>query len=310
MDLSNPRRHHYCPAGYLANFAVPSERNGRLIAVNVKTGEERNSTPNNEGHQRDFYKIEVSSHSQDPYALERDFGVIESQAIAAIRGIINSQELPKGSDFDALLSFVGLLYARVPSTRNKWDDFERSFYSLIMKITVSSEKIFDSVLAKARQDGNPDISYEEMKDFVDNKKYKIDISQNSSLKRMLDTASIATDTLLQRNWSLAIAPSNTEFIASDNPVGLRWIKPIRGPYSPGFGLRNTEVSLPLSPTVALIGAFEKIPKVHVLNAFEVASVNEWVHLRADRWLYARTGNPKTVGKAGDVISFVERLRDP
>lgn len=83
--MNQPRKHHYCPAGYLANFSSPITRDGKLCVTDVKTADKRSSTPNNEGHQRDFYRIDVDSDREDPFILEKEFAKIEGAALCPVR---------------------------------------------------------------------------------------------------------------------------------------------------------------------------------------------------------------------------------
>src|SRR4051812_44480612 len=133
--MSEPRRHHYCPAGYLANFATPCERDGKLIATDASNAQERPSTPDNEAHQRDFYRIEVQSDKDDPFVLEKEFGKIEAPGIAAIKRVISSNRLPSGDDLNWIINFIGLLAVRVPSKRDRWKKFEQEVYRKILQMS-------------------------------------------------------------------------------------------------------------------------------------------------------------------------------
>lgn len=100
--MSEPRRHHYCPAGYLANFATPCDRNGRIIVVNPKTAQERPSTPNNEAHERDFYKIDTDGSSVDPFALEEHSEIHHCIHLAPACGFGHPTKNPLGSFWELL----------------------------------------------------------------------------------------------------------------------------------------------------------------------------------------------------------------
>src|SRR5258707_736763 len=124
-----------------------------------------------------------------------------------------------------------------------------------------------------------------MAEFVQKDQYRVEVHQNEQLRVMLNSANLITDLLIRRNWIIVMADGG-EFVCSDNPIGLSWSKPV-GPFSPGFGLSGTEVSVPLSKSVGLIGIFET-PKYEVasLRAEGVASFNNKAIGRATRFIYS------------------------
>ena len=304
----NPRRHHYCPAGYLANFANPSERIGFLIATDVKTGKERRSTPNNEAHQRDFYRIDADENG-DPFQLETEFLYLEAAALAALREIIQSNKLPDHELMQTVIAFIGLLAVRVPAQRSYWENAEKTIYSNFLRMVVSSRDRYDAVLSNMRKSGEKiDHPYEDMKQFIENERFEISVSKNSLLRTMLNNASIVTELLSKRNWCLVTTNSEVEFIASDNPVGIRWIKPVKGYFKPGYGISNTEVSLAISPKHTLIGVFEEIKGTFEIAAIGVAAANEQKHIRATRFLYSHSRDTQTIDKDQNILSYIDRIK--
>jgi hypothetical protein len=100
---------------------------------------------------------------------------------------------------------------------------------------------------------------------------------------MMSTANTIVDLLYQRNWSVAFAEEGN-FITSDDPVTLNWIDHMILP--PGFGVRNTEVVVPLAKNLVLLGAYEELPfVVGSFNAARVALVNSHTCRTAKRFAY-------------------------
>lgn len=115
-----------------------------------------------------------------------------------------------------------------------------------------------------------------MKNFISEDNFKIIQDKTQAVSIMLDTASTLVDLLGQRNWCIVNAHSNSHFICSDNPVGLHWIKHPGMWGSPGFGLINTIVTIPLSPTTTLRGTYEKFKAPTIaLDVSETASFNNY-----------------------------------
>ncbi|MGE0174335.1 MAG: DUF4238 domain-containing protein [Oligoflexales bacterium] len=305
--MKGPRRHHYCPAGYLANFSEPVDRHGGLVVIDRETASERPSTPNNEAHQRDFYRIDTDPSVSDPFFLEKAFSDIETPALAAIRKTIDTNNLPNTEDLNWIINFIGLLFARVPDFREKWENFEKQIYSKILQMSVISKAHYESVVMKIKggSDG-PKANFEEMRDFIQGENFEIKVARNSILTAMLQSSAIATDLLQRRKWSLIVADCTEEFITCDSPVIVRWIKPMRGRFAPGLGVSNTEVSLTLSPRHLLTGVFEDLSGIFNVGVEGVASTNEYLYLKSKRWLYSRSGNPVLYNK-DRIATLKERL---
>ena len=309
--MEKPRRHHYCPAAYLANFALPNKRDGKILVTSKDSGLDRPSTPNNEAHQRDFYRIETQDEKIDPFGLEKEFSTIESPALAGIRKAINSNKLPSDEDMSWIINFIGLLAVRVPSRRNRWAGFMESIYKKVLRMQTSSEERYISTLKNIEKSENINHinmpSYSEIKKIAEDDELKITLHQNEHIISMLHMADTVISLLFNRNWSLVIADSEMDFITSDNPVVLRWIKQPKKWISPGFRLKNTEVSITLSPKHALVGVYEEIDEALAVSDFGVAAMNKYLHIRADRWLYSKLGNPVTIGPDQNIIRYKDRL---
>jgi len=289
---------------YLANFAEPEDRYGKIIVNDTKTGSERQSKPHNEGLERDFYRVVPDDANSDPNILEEEFGRIESKTTPILKKVISEKRIPESDeDYSYLISFIGLLAARVPSVRNLWRNFEEQIHEKILEIAVSSKPIFDTQMS--RMEGKVTISgqkeYEEFRDFIQARKYKIGIPQNNLIIATLNMASKITELLFQRHWSVVVVESDIEMVSSDRPVLLRWISG-EGSWlrSPGFGMPNTEVTIALSPKIALLGVFERKLETMAIGDMGVASFNSNMIHRADRFVYSRSGNPKWIDRQDQI----------
>lgn len=303
------RRHHYCPASYLASFASPQHRDGRLFVLDLARGKSRPSTPDKEGHERDFYRIEPADPSTDPNAIETEIGKIEASAAPAIRRVIESGSPPSNSDdFTELMNFLGLLGVRVPAKRRRWAGFQEKIYKMIMQMTAANEQLLKSAVARARA-ADPSLGeadYEKFKSFVDGDEYTVETHQNDLILTMLQQAGTLTELLARRRWHVATASGDETFVTSDDPVHLRWIRPIGGFRPPGYGLGNTEVKVALSPRTLLIGVFEEgIQGPFVLDDKGVQNFNAEVLGHASRFVYASNDNVRWLDDAGASRPWVE-----
>src|SRR5258708_29823108 len=97
----------------------------------------------------------------------------------------------------------------------------------------------------------------------------------------------------KRGWLVLRAPaSSAGFITADHPVCLFWSEPkMRGGFhGPGLGLPGTELLFPISPRLALVGAFELSDGVRDIGPDHVAGFNGGVISLAQPQVYARDHN--------------------
>ena len=107
--------------------------------------------------------------------------------------------------------------------------------------------------------------------------------------------------LLSRKWSLAFTKNKSdEFVCSDSPVSLIWLKPMPRFEDPGFERENTEVILPLTKNIVLLGRFEG--ESHRLWAFkkQVAGINSLSVIYAQRFIYSSRNDINWLKKDGDI----------
>ncbi|MDR3607609.1 MAG: DUF4238 domain-containing protein [Oligoflexia bacterium] len=288
--MSQPRRHHYCPQFYLSGFTEDSRPDGRLWAIDKTTKLARPSKPNLEAHQRDFYRIDVQEGA-DPFYLEREFSKIEDGTRHAIAHVVSTGTMPDIEGYGFLMSFIGLQAVRTPWHREWHGEFMRDIAKKMIQISCASKERFEQMYERLRESDSdiPEgVSYDDMRAFVDGERYRIEIDQTFQIDAMLKMASTITDLLIPRNWTIVFSNCDTNFVTSDNPVGLAWHSDVPGPYSPGFGLKNTEVTFPLNKRVALVGMFEPMPAIAQMSEAAVASLNNHAIRRATRHIYSAT----------------------
>lgn len=161
---------------------------------------------------------------------------------------------------------------------------------MIADILVSDRRIFESHMRKATRDGyipHADVSVEELKKFIENGSYAIDFHPQGNSSIEFEVFDKLLPTLAQRFWSIFLTThSGSEFICSDHPVTLIHKDGNEGPV--GFGLKQTEVFIPLGPTVGLYGTFEDpLPAVVNVTHKEVAEINTRLVASAERYVFSR-----------------------
>lgn len=100
MENTGPKRHHYVTAGYLAAFATPPTRYGRLGQADTQQpGLVRPTTPDTAAAKRHYYRVDIDG--VDPNLVEYEFGKIEGEALPIIRKAVKDRALPDGRPLDA-----------------------------------------------------------------------------------------------------------------------------------------------------------------------------------------------------------------
>jgi hypothetical protein len=231
---------------------------------------------------------------QDPFALEKDFSNIEGATKTVIDHIVANKTLPDTKGMADLLSFVGLLAVRTPGFRNQISDFSEEIGKGILNLVAADKDRFEKYRARMRAaglNGHDHVTYEEFVEFLKKDQFTIETGQNVQLDLMLRSAAHITDLLVVRTWSI-VTPKEGHFVTSDNPVGLMWTIPMgTGWYPPGFGLSGTQVTVPLTKKVGIVGMFEKMSgSVIALDEKSVATFNNGTLARAERFVYSPSEN--------------------
>jgi len=272
--MSTARRHHYIPQGYLAAFTNTGTKGGQFWVMEVKSGNCFLTSPKNVGVVRDFNRINTDGQPID--ALESALASFEGEAIEVIRRVISSRTFPNTADFNVILNLVGLIAVRNPRGRDTFNEAREQTLHMIGDLLVSDHRIFESHMRRAVEAGyisDTNASFEELKHFVEERRYTIEFHPQGNSRIEFEAFDKLLPILGQRTWSLFLTPrAGPEFICSDHPVTLVWKGGQGGPV--GFGLRQTEVFIPLSREVGLYGTFEDpLPPVVDLRTEAVAAMN-------------------------------------
>lgn len=110
-----PRKHHYIPQCYLKRFTSQ----GYLTVISLQQNRVFKATPEEVGHERDFFKLDADEEQSDPYRLEKDMGVAEAQFSLLLDEIEHSQILPPRNsvELDVVLMNFAKIHAASPGLR-------------------------------------------------------------------------------------------------------------------------------------------------------------------------------------------------
>jgi hypothetical protein len=281
--MNQPRKHHYVPQLYLKNFTLEGGEKDRLWVFDQEKLTQWASTPEGAAHQRDFYRIE---DDQDPMAVERWFAQFESESAPVLREIIESRNLPptESRAFGYFITFIALLIGRVPHIR---ETVSRFLDEVKRKMDFASREM------GLEQDSFPNFD------------------QTWHVDTILHNVTTLVPHLMLRKWSVWIVGDEApDLVCSDNPVALAWKIPTPGPWPPGYGLPNTQITFPLNRRMMVVGSFEGQQDTCYLDAKDVATANSCTRRNAERlfsaeedfvWLM-RDGK---IGRKADLIAAIE-----
>lgn len=254
--------------------------------MDLSTRRSYSTSIRNVAAERDFNRVDLANEPID--GLEKRLAVVEGDVAAAIRRIRAARDLHDVHDRNLVLNLIGLLAIRTPHRRRATDRFMGDVAKGVMKLALETPERWEAEKKRAGiPDGGP--SYEDMKAFVDSGEYDIAASRQVHIGLELSAAEGIIQMLAHRKWMLyrANVESTGGFVTSDHPVCLTWIKPMPGPYSPGFGLANTEVIFPLSADLCMVGRLEWEGGVADLSFRAVAKVNGATVWNAGERVFAR-----------------------
>ena len=311
--MSTARRHHYISQGYLAAFTDTGTKEGQFWVMEVESGKCFSTSPNNVGVARDFNRIDVDAQRID--ALEYALASFEGEAVDVIRKVLVNRRFPDPTEFNVILNLIGLIAVRNPRGRDTFNEAREQIMHIVADNLVSERRIFESYVRRAAEAGyvsDTNVSFEEVKQFVEERRYTIEFHPQGNSRIEFKTFDKLLPILGQRTWSLFLSPpGGPEFICCDHPVTLIWKSGRTGPV--GFGLRQTEVFVPLGREVGLYGTFEDpLSPVVNLRAEAVAAMNTRSFANAERHVFSclKTFRIKHEGLVREVdCALTKRSRD-
>jgi hypothetical protein len=319
-DQPIKRNHHYIPKFHLAGFTKKGTVDSPLWVFDSETGKQWESKPVRVAFEKDLYTIELPDTRPD--AIEDAFALVESAVAPIIKNIYSTLSMPKDdNDFNLLINYIALLSVRIPERRETFNDFMVDVSKIMLEMTFAYPERFETIKQEMAGKGIDvsRMSYEEMHRFFFEGKYNISFDNVTHIKNIITTMDAVLPTLARRNWCVVNCPETVgDFICSDNPVNLHWMEQReRGFFSsPGHGLDGTEVSIPLSSRVLLLGRYSILPKnFTVLSQRSLAILNSFTGINSMRYLYSRKNDfvwftkDEKVGTITDFKKIVKKKND-
>ena len=265
MQNRPKHKNHFTPVLYLKNFA---DSNGVLHAISPTDGHRWRSSPAGIGYERGLYRPDAKGENPNKY--EDAFSKFESAAVHVINETIARRQMPTDDEqLGMLFNFIAFQAVRVPTTRQTIATPREQTARIIMDLLASSRELYESQMRRCgyNLDEHP---YE-----------KFILGQYEpylTTEGFLDGAMTMMDTILQylcrRSWSVLCSDRPSEqFVVSDHPVALTWSDGHHTRIGPGYAHTKTDVTFPLSSSVALLGRYEPMDSVVDASRENVAVMN-------------------------------------
>ncbi|MGM1022997.1 MAG: DUF4238 domain-containing protein [Bacillota bacterium] len=314
MQSKPKRNHHYIPKFHLGGFTKKGEIESPLWVFDTKKGKQWEAKPNSVAFQKDLYKIDLPGIKTD--VLEDLFNIeIENKVAPVIKNICTNYAMPKNDNHILLMNYIALLAMRTPERiehiSSMWEDISK----FVMQMTTTTQESFEATIQGTDKISVDD--YETIKKIVAEDSYKINFDNSTLMESMLHGTDAILPALMERKWTVVQCPSTIgDFICSDNPVNLHWTdSKDRGIFSsPGFGLLNTEVSVPLSSRIMLLGRFDNyLPeRITVPSLRQLAILNSFTGINSKRYVFSRKENFywfTSEGKVADTNDFKDKIKN-
>lgn len=309
------KRHHFIPAFHLSLFTQNGTKESILWVFDQTSGKQWEATPNSVGYQNHLYRVELPD--TEPDAIEDVFAYVEGNVAPIIKEVCDSQKIADGTEeYSWLINYIALLSERTPIRREVFTRPMQDTTKILSKMILLTPERFESVKQRMKADGvefEDNVSYEDLRKFVFEENYTISFANNTHINNLLTAIDAIIPPLGARNWTVVYSPPEVgEFICSDNPVSLHWTKQKERGFwsSPGHELMETEVSVPLSSRIMLLGRFDELPpNVIISSKRDLAVLNSYTGMYADRFIYSSENDflwfkrDNSVGNVGNVAAF-------
>lgn len=249
----------------------------------------------NVGYRPNYYTVDLDGESPD--YVEDELGKIEGYCKPIIRKIEQERKMVVGDDYISLMHFLGILAARVPLVRDSFNQNMDNLGKMILHVSLhgkTPEEIFDFM----KERGSPLRSIAEAKElieFASRDDFVLSVDKTYQVGMVFQMANLIAETLIDRKWAVFYRTDNQDvcFACGDAPVMLLWQDARRfGDLPPGFALEETEVIVPLTKNMAIIGRFEGFPAGDSLRAksSHIRMINGHSISYAGRFIYSYNEN--------------------
>lgn len=302
--MSQPVQHHYLPKhAYLKFFESPEkaefvwmyQREKKPIFINI----------NNVAKERHLYSFKDKNGQ---YNTELESALAEMEGVASkIFDKLNQAESPiiiSVQEKKELSYFLAMQVARTPAFRESLKQQAAEFLKIHTKMLASNKDVFMHVLNEAKKEKPdiPDVSFEEMRKFIFEDKYTIEMgNKNYFLKQAIKLGDYIYPSIMMKDMFI-LKSQSVEFITSDYPITLIPDPDVPPIYAGGFLMSRILIPIgtnsvllcknppdpnnPPNKDDKILVGYKKTPPTHA------RWINKVTINQAERFLFGSTANLK------------------
>lgn len=295
--MTGPKKQHYLPRFYLAGFS----RDGGVWVHDAERGVYERRNPKNLATRKHYYSVETETGEMD-FTVEHVLGMVENGTAQIIRRLDTGKPIDYWDKIH-LAQFVALMKFRVPFFERYFADVSDASVKQMMKDdfpTVESVQEKLEELGRRSDPGNPQQAEGIFRGLQD-PKYRVKSNAAARVAAMLVLTLQISRVLTFLEWTFVVAPEETSFVTSDDPVVVLGSgSPPQAPEGwpgemnpfaldgDGFASPEAQTIAPLSQRVLLFaegeGAKMELARV---DREAVREANRTVAARRDNLLVAR-----------------------
>jgi len=315
---SPPRRHHYVPAFYLAQFSLEGNRDSRLFVFDQNRLKSWSSTPDGSAHQRDFYAVDLGPDKHPATFEAKVMSEVDGKCSAVVKKVISDMRVPSDEDLGTLLNFVATSMARTPRIRRLVDQVFAHVANEYMKSLVSTDEGWEMFLALSPE-ARDEFSEAELRKHrqaiiddsfdikVDNTSDKLNYN-TWQVQNFLEFVGRALALLAERNWVLGVgADGAPDFVCSDTPVSLAIDEDFSDSDTVHLANKRTTVLMPLSRRAALIGSYKIWPPTFTMSESGVLQLNSLTIIESTH-VFSATSEFSYLGSNGQTMGKEDLVR--
>lgn len=282
------RHHHFLPQCYLKGFAKDVNGKPRLHVINIVEQKPFETHPRNVGAQRDFNRVDVDGLAMD--AFEKGFSKFEGQVAPVLVSMEKSGQLPSDPDMTVLINLIAMLAVRNPQIRGNIERSQNEHMKRDMGLALPTLESFEAIkkrMKEAGQEVDDEVTYDDIRRFLEDGNYDVVYDHGYHLQLELEVIDAILPYLFDRKWSLFVSEDGGDFVCSDHPVVIVSTVETGGhSYGVGFGMTNTEITMPINRKMAISGTFEGESKVYKVGEDVVAAINGRTISSAEKQIYS------------------------
>lgn len=266
---------------------------GKLYILNKEHGTVRETSSKGVAHSYDFYTVDTVDE-KDSSEVEDAFTKVENRCIPIIKQLIKGDSAFPNADYADLAFYIALQYWRTPTARAKMDNISKIMVTAelrnkLRQISTDPEQYEELVRDFSKE--HPDIKLPPMDRIGKMSQANISLEEFAwdngnfvqSIFRMADEIAAG---LLRSHWFVLTAPSQSQFVTTDNPVIMHITRPLQPFELPAILLPGSDKYLPLNSKYCLAitdGKWSGVGHLKVTKN-KVRAINRLACLQAEKYV--------------------------